>query len=282
MHVLEIANPDGTTTSVSLRRSEANETDHGYVRPDHMARDFHILQVIEKTGLPAPRPILLDETGEHFGVAAMLLSHLPGKPAMKSRNLSKWSEELARGIAEVHAIGSDRVDISSLRPYMRDAIRDNLANWRDDMQSDALAARSCAALEEAIDHIDFGAFALIHGDYWPGNILWQRGRLTGIVDWSNASLGDPRIDLAECRMALVFSHSAAVADEFAEHYEHLTGRALNDLWFFDLYRCLWPLIETEHYLEGAHDLGQTHLELSDVDPRLRAFVKCALQQATNR
>ena len=37
---------------------------------------------------------------------------------------------------------------------------------------------------------------LVHGDYWPGNLLWQRGRLTGVVDWEEPRLGDPSRDVA--------------------------------------------------------------------------------------
>jgi len=31
----------------------------------------------------------------------------------------------------------------------------------------------------------------VHGDLLPGNILGEAGRLSGIIDWSGAGLGDP-------------------------------------------------------------------------------------------
>lgn len=36
-----------------------------------------------------------------------------------------------------------------------------------------------------------GAPVWVHGDLLPGNILVQNGRLSGVVDWSAAGLGDP-------------------------------------------------------------------------------------------
>ena len=41
--------------------------------------------------------------------------------------------------------------------------------------------------------------ALVHGDYWPGNLLWRRGRLIGVIDWEQPRLGDPTKDVATCR-----------------------------------------------------------------------------------
>ncbi|HEX5415882.1 MAG TPA: phosphotransferase, partial [Chloroflexota bacterium] len=37
---------------------------------------------------------------------------------------------------------------------------------------------------------------LIHGDFTLDNVLVQEGRVSGIIDWSDGSLGDPRYDLA--------------------------------------------------------------------------------------
>jgi aminoglycoside phosphotransferase (APT) family kinase protein len=36
---------------------------------------------------------------------------------------------------------------------------------------------------------------LVHGDYQPGNVLYEGGRLTGIIDWELASIGSPLLDV---------------------------------------------------------------------------------------
>jgi hypothetical protein len=47
----------------------------------------------------------------------------------------------------------------------------------------------------------------------PGNTLWARGRLTGVVDWSYGSWGPPAVDAAHLRwnLALAFGPEAADA-----------------------------------------------------------------------
>ena len=37
--------------------------------------------------------------------------------------------------------------------------------------------------------------ALVHGDYQPGNVLYEGGRMTGIIDWELASIGSPLLDV---------------------------------------------------------------------------------------
>ncbi|MDQ3894623.1 MAG: phosphotransferase [Actinomycetota bacterium] len=38
--------------------------------------------------------------------------------------------------------------------------------------------------------------ALIHGDLGPEHLLWNGERLTGVIDWSDARIGDPALDFA--------------------------------------------------------------------------------------
>ena len=59
---------------------------------------------------------------------------------------------------------------------------------------------------------------LLHGDYWPGNWLWQNGRLAAIIDWEDAALGDPLRDLAQSRLELAWIHDAAAAAAFTRAY----------------------------------------------------------------
>ena len=36
---------------------------------------------------------------------------------------------------------------------------------------------------------------LTHHDFWSGNTLWQRGVLTGVVDWAGAAVGPRGFDV---------------------------------------------------------------------------------------
>jgi aminoglycoside phosphotransferase (APT) family kinase protein len=53
-----------------------------------------------------------------------------------------------------------------------------------------------AAWDEALETPAWaGPPVWIHGDLLPGNLLFESGRLTGVIDWSLLGIGDPACDL---------------------------------------------------------------------------------------
>jgi aminoglycoside phosphotransferase (APT) family kinase protein len=71
---------------------------------------------------------------------------------------------------------------------------------------------------------------MFHGDFQHFNLLWARGRLTGVVDWSVASLGPPEIDVGHCRLNLAVLFSADRAERFRLAYGAETGRSTDPWW----------------------------------------------------
>ncbi|MBV9356096.1 MAG: phosphotransferase [Chloroflexi bacterium] len=51
-----------------------------------------------------------------------------------------------------------------------------------------------------------GDGALLHMDYHPLNVMADAHRVTGVLDWANATAGDPRADLARTTVVLRLSH----------------------------------------------------------------------------
>lgn len=58
-----------------------------------------------------------------------------------------------------------------------DGIRDLMARLSEGIETDS---RPC----------------LVHGDLWYGNLLMRQGRLSGVLDWELAAIGDPLVDYA--------------------------------------------------------------------------------------
>ena len=117
---------------------------------------------------------------------------------------------------------------------------------------------------------------LVHGDYWPGNTVWHRGRLGGTVDWERARRGDPAQDVGRCRLDLTLLAGPAAADEFLAAYEAAAGRVPR-LAFWELHVVtLGALSELDHWLAGYRDLGRTDLTLDALETRRDAFLAAAL------
>lgn len=70
----------------------------------------------------------------------------------------------------------------------------------------------------------------IHRDFHPGNVLWLRGRCSGVVDWANACRGPAGCDVATCRANLIDLAGSRVADEFLAAYEATIGETHQPYW----------------------------------------------------
>lgn len=59
---------------------------------------------------------------------------------------------------------------------------------------------------------------LLHGDFWPGNLLWRNGELVAVLDWEDAAMGDPTSDVACARVELAVAAGERAADVFTRRY----------------------------------------------------------------
>jgi aminoglycoside phosphotransferase (APT) family kinase protein len=274
MHVLDIERADATRFKVSLRRFPR---DNRSSSPEHVAHEYKVLQLVEKADIPAPRPLLLDAEGRLFGVPAIVLTYLPGAPLYFPRDVSSWVDQLAQALLGIHAVTPERFDLSFLSVHLRDGIREELARRREYAEKHSPLAREVhAVLIDEIDRIEWPEPCFVHDDFWPGNTVWLRGRLTGVVDWTHAELGDPRTDVAQCRIDLALILDSDAADAFRDAYQARASRPLPDLWYFDLFRGLRALLSYQHWLAGYHDARLAHVTLSHARERIEAFLRAAL------
>lgn len=89
---------------------------------------------------------------------------------------------------------------------------------------------------------------LVHGDFRLGNLMFERGRVTGVLDWELAHLGDWHEDLAfGCMTVWRFSrpdrpgYGLTTIAELARAYEEAGGEAFDParFRFWTIYRTFW-------------------------------------------
>jgi aminoglycoside phosphotransferase (APT) family kinase protein len=92
------------------------------------------------------------------------------------------------------------------------------------------------------DHVtpDPARRVVLHGDFWPGNVIWERGRLRAVIDWEDAALGDPLADLATARVELLCRFGDEAMKRFttryvAQHREQVGPLPLAALPVWELY-----------------------------------------------
>lgn len=192
---------------------------------------------------------------------------LPGEPALTlAADLSpQWhvdmasptySASLGEFIAQLHSIDTEQARTTGIDHHEPAAAR---AQWAQDIDrvadafdvAPALLERWRAWVAEDSYWPDFSV--LTHGEIYPAHTLVDGERVTAVLDWTTAAVGDPARDLQ-------FQHSVSPPEAFEvllDHYVRGGGR-------------VWPRLGehcTEMFAASPLGYGLYALETGDPDHR---------------
>ncbi len=238
LHSLEVAYR-GRSLSLVLRQF----TNQEWLKeePDLAAHEAANLKKVAPTPVATPELIAYDETGERSGcgVPAILMTRLPGSVELAPADLDDWLYRMAEALIPIHALEADAYPWR-YAPY-NDIARLKVPAWSE------VPGLWEKAIEIAAGPRPPTRECFIHRDYHPNNILWQAGRISGVVDWPNACRGAANIDVAWCRMNLAGLYGGETADRFLNFYRFLAGPS------FD-YHHYWDLLAVIELLPGPPDV----------------------------
>lgn len=185
--------------------------------PAGPVRERDALRLASASGL-GPRLLAADPDGSAVGdgVPGTLMARLPGR-AVTRPDLSS----LAAAAAAVHDVDA--------RAFPHDWFPWYLTDPRPPATS-LRPARWEAAIDVWIHGRPAFTPGFVHRDLHPGNVLWSRGRCTGLVDWVNSCRGPWECDVGHCRTNLLELGGDDAADRFLDHYLALTGRTYDPYW----------------------------------------------------
>lgn len=163
---------DGKAHSLRAFRPEAERA---------ATRERIAMSFVAGAGLPAP---VVEASGEWEGRAVMVLSWLPGVNLVDAAAKRPWQvwrlgSQMGALQAKIHAIAPP-----------------------DELKADAperwlgRAGANYPEVRALIEASMSGADSFLHMDYHPLNLLTDGKEITGILDWTTATAGDRRADLA--------------------------------------------------------------------------------------
>jgi aminoglycoside phosphotransferase (APT) family kinase protein len=230
MIAFEIERPDSQFSRMILRRP----SEQTLQRNPHAAEDeFKVLQLTKSLGLATPTPYYLDQSGANFSTPYLVIEYIDGKPEFAPDPGADFIFQLAKHLAKIHSAGYSNQDISFLPKAANACIeisREQLTNLDPSLDDGSIRG----ALEEVLPLPQRNAPALLHGDYWPGNILWREDMLVAVVDWEDAKLGDPLIDFAISRLDILTIFGIEAMQSFTHHYQSLMDIDYAYLPYWDL------------------------------------------------
>jgi aminoglycoside phosphotransferase (APT) family kinase protein len=209
---------------------------------------YHALD--DEPEIRTPHVYYFDGSGDNpFGNRLMIMEHVDGRAANAFRRSDRtWLEEdwngpqkiaidMVENLARLHTLPTDRLPQGTVpelgflevvdrwqtvyeeKHLVRDPVTEEGFRW--------LRGRVPAQERRGI----------VHGDYRIGNALVQDGRLTALLDWELAYVGDVRFDLGylalerlagkHLRPVTPLLNAFADSEWFFESYGRLTGRPVD-------------------------------------------------------
>jgi aminoglycoside phosphotransferase (APT) family kinase protein len=211
------------------------------------------LQLLKNHGLPVPEPLYLDDTGKILGSPGIVTRYVPGKLHMARPYPPQWAEILAKTLARIHTLPIN----ASETPFLLDANSEVLWFLKSKESAPEYISdhpKGNALWQAMLDYLPKLISvepSLVHIDYWSGNILWDEGTISAIVDWEEAAQGDPEIDVAYCRMDMILCGMREAADTFLTAYEKETGRPVSNLGFWELAAAVRPMFKPEGWISES-------------------------------
>ena len=220
---LTLTQLQGSTSSTLYRVEHADKPQHPrYVlrvldnaewlaeENDLAEHEFAALAQAQGTGQNVPKPIAYAAHDIGFGAPVVLMSFLMGRIDLHPTNMGQWLRELAEALATIHQQPAPDfpwrfrswVNRASLAP----------PHWSKAPQT------WVRAIERWRQTAPNSPLVFIHRDYHPTNVLFQDGRVSGVVDWINACRGPAGVDLAHCKTNLVMMYGHDIAAQFHAAY----------------------------------------------------------------
>jgi aminoglycoside phosphotransferase (APT) family kinase protein len=142
-----------------------------------LGREWLAMRAAHSAGVPVPRVHAVGTWDER---PAMLLDWAVGQPLLDALRTSP-REVVGLGIA------FGRTQAAMHRIQAPPSLRGTWLDWPNPTEPEL--ARRLHAIAPRADR-------LLHLDYHPLNVIVDAGRVTAIIDWTNAHRGDPRADVA--------------------------------------------------------------------------------------
>jgi aminoglycoside 2''-phosphotransferase len=173
-------------------------------------QEINILQRLpDHVGLPIPNPIYISSATRSVGRVFMGYKMLAGKPLFQDVlngitnqvALDLIAGQLSDFLQELHQFS--HTDLGLDLP-----VRDQLAETKSlfsDIEKHLFPLMRSDARDAVTRHFEdyFNRSylhqyqpAMVHGDFGGSNILYDSGKITGIIDFSSAGLDDPALDMA--------------------------------------------------------------------------------------
>lgn len=223
-------------------------------RADGLRPEYDVVSFVATSDVPVPRPLWFRE--DCAGTPAFATTGVPGGVlgdvwGWTGRPVASGVRDLGRAMGTLHSLDPAGPATLPLPPL--GTHRDHLAAIveRTEVLTTIWQTEDAfrPVFEQVLDWLrahapeDAGTQVLVHGDFGLHNALFTDGRLSGMLDWERAHLGNPAEDLAYLKPTL---DQADGWEAFLEAYHQAGGPPVvtHDLAYFTVWQDLWRAVSS--------------------------------------
>jgi aminoglycoside phosphotransferase (APT) family kinase protein len=244
----------------------------------HIAADeFRLLQHLQSAELPVPTPFLVDQSNTILDTPFLVVEYVEGQTDFTPTNLSDFLRQFAATLAKIHQVEAVLETLSFL-PTQNDLYTESLKAQPDKLEATTDEGRIRTILALVCPLTQHNPSCLLHGDYWPGNVLWNDGQLVAVIDWEDAAIGDPLADVANSRLEILWAFGVEAMQQFTNIYQSIRQIDLSNLPYWDLHTALLPTEQFADWAAGWIAYGRPDVTGETMLASHQWFVENAIQQ----
>lgn len=205
VHRLDLKLRGGDRRSIVLRSH--GETHSGHIAP----LEYQLLYALHQAGLPVPEPLLVDTSGSLLPDPFLIMDFVLGNSRIPVGEEEQYIEVMAQALGRIHSSTIADLPVLPARIDPLPEVFDYLPagpEWEDVV----------AHLQTLSDTAYTGTPKLLHGDFWPENLLWKQRSIVAILDWEDAAIGDPLSDVAIAAVELRYLFGTRGMEQFTRAY----------------------------------------------------------------
>jgi aminoglycoside phosphotransferase (APT) family kinase protein len=197
-----------------------------------LERELAVLRLLDALGVPVPAVEAADPAGELTGTPCVLLREAEGEPVTGSSPEFAAAGALLRRVHDVAVGGFGSIAAGQA------GLRGEDQSWAAAMSrrvaglapiaaaglvDGGLLNRAAAAVTDRSGWFGtVGRGRLLHGDFHPRHVYARYGQITAIIDWGDATSGDPVYDLGRVLHSVALRQDLrrgfAIVDQVLDSY----------------------------------------------------------------
>ena len=255
----------GVSSEVFLIEAKQNKTkiklvlryEAGPPSKNDIKNEFNLLQALANTNIPSAEPLFIDTSCKILDKPFMLLSFLEGDINIPNTDNLDLITKMADQLRSIHSINPAllpdlpiQIDpIEGLLKYLPKGVE-----WME--IKNYLSSLKNTAFE--------GQRVFLHGDFWPGNILWAKDQIVAVIDWDYAAIGDPISDLAVSSLEMRYEFGKEGMNQLCEAYlkHSMIDNSRFSLWLISIASSTLHFINQWNLSEAKKNLIKTEALLT--------------------